>query len=31
LVAFRVLRFDTDGSAILVWKQLASFAVPHAQ
>jgi hypothetical protein len=28
LVAFRVLRFDTDGSAILVWKQLASFVVP---
>jgi len=30
LVVFRVLRFDTDGSTIIVWKRLASFGVPHA-
>jgi hypothetical protein len=29
LAVFRVLRFDSDGSVILVWKQLSSFAVPH--
>lgn len=29
LVAFRVVRVDTDGSAILLWKSLASFAIPQ--
>ena len=28
-VAFQVVRFDTDGSAILVWKLLKSFPVPQ--
>jgi hypothetical protein len=28
LVAFRVVRFDADGSAILVWKVLQTFPVP---
>lgn len=31
LVAFQVTRFDTDGSAILVWKLLKSFPVPQLQ
>ena len=31
LVAFRVTRFDTDGSMILVWKLLRSFPVPQLQ
>lgn len=31
LVAFRVVRFDTDGSAILVWRLLKSFPVPQLQ
>lgn len=29
LVAFRVVRVDTDGSAIILWKNLASFAIPQ--
>ena len=29
LVAFRVVRVDTDGSAILLWKSLASYAIPQ--
>jgi hypothetical protein len=29
LVAFRVVRVDTDGSAILLWKSLATFAIPQ--
>lgn len=31
LVAFRIVRFDTDGSAIVVWKILQSIAVPKLQ
>ena len=31
LVAFRVVRFDTDGSAILVWKLLQTYPVPKLQ
>jgi hypothetical protein len=31
LVAFRVVRFDTDGSAIVVWKILQTFALPTLQ
>jgi hypothetical protein len=31
LVAFRVLRFDTDGSVIFVWKVLTTFPVPRYQ
>lgn len=31
LVAFRVVRFDTDGSLILVWKLLQTFPVPKLQ
>jgi hypothetical protein len=29
LVAFRVVRFDTDGSAIIAWKLLKSFSTPY--
>ncbi len=29
LVAFRVVRVDSDGSAIILWKNLATFAIPH--
>ena len=29
LVAFRVVRFDTDGSAIIAWKLLKSFSTPQ--
>jgi hypothetical protein len=31
LVALRVLRFDTDGSVVFVWKKLATFPVPTYQ
>lgn len=31
LVAFRVVRFDSDGSAIVAWKILQTFAVPRLQ
>ena len=31
LVAFRVVRFDTDGSAILVWKLLRTYPVPRLE
>jgi hypothetical protein len=31
LVAFRVVRFDTDGSAIVAWKILQKLAVPKLQ
>jgi len=31
LVAFRLVRFDTDGSAIIAWKILQTFAVPKLQ
>jgi hypothetical protein len=31
LVAFRVIRFDTDGSVIIVWKMLQTFGVPKLQ
>ena len=29
LVVFRVVRFDTDGSVMLVWRKLATFPVPQ--
>jgi hypothetical protein len=29
LVVFRVVRFDSDGSVMLVWKKLATFPVPQ--
>jgi hypothetical protein len=29
LVVFRVVRFDSDGSTMLVWKKLATFPVPQ--
>jgi hypothetical protein len=29
LVAFRVVRFDTDGSAIIAWKLLKTFSTPQ--
>jgi hypothetical protein len=31
LVAFRVVRRDTDGSLIMVWKMLKKFPVPHLE
>jgi hypothetical protein len=31
LVAFRIVRFDTDGSAIVVWKILQTFTLPRLQ
>lgn len=31
LVAFRVVRSDTDGSLIIVWKLLKKFSVPHLE
>ena len=29
LVAFRVVRVDSDGSAIILWKLLKKFSIPH--
>jgi hypothetical protein len=31
LVAFKILRFDTDGSLILAWKQLRSFPISKCE
>ncbi len=31
LVVSRIVRFDADGSAIVVWKLLKSYPVPHIQ
>ncbi len=31
LVVFRVIRFDTDGSAIILWRLLKTFGVPNLQ
>jgi hypothetical protein len=31
LVVFRIVRIDSDGSVILVWRKLATYPVPHYQ
>ncbi|MFI5175126.1 MAG: hypothetical protein ACHQKY_09735 [Terriglobia bacterium] len=31
LVVFRIVRIDSDGSVILAWKKLATYAVPQSQ